>query len=99
MIPQEEEFLKNNISKIASLSPCPDILVVEKTVSRLAQEYLLQAGITLVFNVKLVWLNRIFYQLTPTPQPLKLLGSIKTVVISSLISRVAHLVGVTITLK
>ncbi|XP_065940327.1 1-phosphatidylinositol 3-phosphate 5-kinase isoform X5 [Magallana gigas] len=56
---QEEEFLKNNISKIASLSPRPDILVVEKTVSRLAQEYLLQAGITLIFNVKLSVLERL----------------------------------------
>lgn len=67
MIPQEEEFLKNNISKIASLSPRPDILVVEKTVSRLAQEYLLQAGITLVFNVKLVWFNRFLHPHQPPP--------------------------------
>lgn len=67
MIPQEEEFLKNNISKIASLSPRPDILVVEKTVSRLAQEYLLQAGITLIFNVKLVRFNSFFTELSSYP--------------------------------
>ncbi|XP_078330913.1 1-phosphatidylinositol 3-phosphate 5-kinase-like isoform X6 [Crassostrea virginica] len=56
---QEEEFLKNNISKISSLIPRPDIVVVENTVSRLAQEFLLQAGITLIFNVKMSVLERL----------------------------------------
>ncbi|XP_055998370.1 1-phosphatidylinositol 3-phosphate 5-kinase-like isoform X3 [Ostrea edulis] len=56
---QEEEFLKNNISKIASLKPRPDIVVVENTVSRLAQTYLLQSGITLIFNVKMCVLERL----------------------------------------
>ncbi|XP_052764126.1 1-phosphatidylinositol 3-phosphate 5-kinase-like isoform X2 [Mya arenaria] len=49
---QEEEFLKKSIKKITSLKPRPDILVVEKSVSRLAQEFLLKAGITLIYNVK-----------------------------------------------
>lgn len=57
---QEEEFLKNNISKIASLKPRPDIVVVENTVSRLAQTYLLQSGITLIFNVKMVITRTLF---------------------------------------
>ncbi len=30
----------------------PDLVLVEKTVSRVAQEFLLDAGITLVLNVK-----------------------------------------------
>ncbi|XP_076460083.1 1-phosphatidylinositol 3-phosphate 5-kinase-like isoform X2 [Babylonia areolata] len=47
---QEREFLKNSVAKIAAFHP--NIVVVEKSVSRLAQEYLLEAGITLVFNVK-----------------------------------------------
>ena len=47
---QEREFLKNSVAKIAAFHP--NIVVVEKSVSRLAQEFLLDAGITLVFNVK-----------------------------------------------
>ncbi|XP_053382356.1 LOW QUALITY PROTEIN: 1-phosphatidylinositol 3-phosphate 5-kinase-like [Mercenaria mercenaria] len=49
---QEEEFLRKNIKKITSLKPKPDVLVVEKSVSRLAQDFLLKAGITLIYNVK-----------------------------------------------
>ncbi|KAJ8321633.1 hypothetical protein KUTeg_000104 [Tegillarca granosa] len=41
---REEEFLKKSIAKITSLNPRPDVIIVEKTVSRLAQEYLLQDG-------------------------------------------------------
>lgn len=51
---KEEEFLKKGIAKIAALKPKPDILIVEKSVSRLAQDFLLEHGITLVYNVKLV---------------------------------------------
>ena len=47
---QEYEFLKNCVGRIAALQP--DVLLVEKTVSRVAQEFLLEAGITLVINVK-----------------------------------------------
>ncbi|XP_052249949.1 1-phosphatidylinositol 3-phosphate 5-kinase-like isoform X3 [Dreissena polymorpha] len=49
---QEEEFLWKNIKKITSLAPKPNILVVEKSVSRLAQDFILKAGITLIYNVK-----------------------------------------------
>ena len=38
------------MAKIAAFHP--NIVIVEKSVSRLAQEFLLEAGITLVFNVK-----------------------------------------------
>ena len=54
---QEEEFLRKGIAKIAALKPKPDILIVEKSVSRLAQDFLLQNGITLVYNVKMVCRN------------------------------------------
>ncbi|ESP03189.1 hypothetical protein LOTGIDRAFT_137804, partial [Lottia gigantea] len=47
---QEREFLRNSVSKIIKFYP--NVLVVEKTVSRLAQDFLLDAGITLIFNVK-----------------------------------------------
>lgn len=38
------------MGRISSLQP--DILLVEKTVSRVAQEFLYDAGITLILNVK-----------------------------------------------
>uniref|UniRef100_T1E1T0 1-phosphatidylinositol-3-phosphate 5-kinase n=1 Tax=Cupiennius salei TaxID=6928 RepID=T1E1T0_CUPSA len=47
---QEFEYLKNTIGKLTVFKP--DILLVEKTVSRLAQEMLLALGITVVLNVK-----------------------------------------------
>jgi len=47
---QEHEYLHNCVGRIAALQP--DILLVEKTVSRLAQGFLLDANITLVLNVK-----------------------------------------------
>ncbi|KAL4218119.1 hypothetical protein ACF0H5_022855 [Mactra antiquata] len=56
---QEEEFLRKNIKKITSLKPKPDILVVEKSVSRLAQDFLLKAGITLIYNVKPTVMSRL----------------------------------------
>ena len=49
---QEKEFLTKSVAKITAY--CPDIVVVEKSVSRLAQVFLLDAGITLLFNVKFV---------------------------------------------
>lgn len=54
---QEKEFLKNSVAKIAAFHP--SIVVVEKSVSRLAQEFLLDAGITLVFNVKFKVIQRL----------------------------------------
>ena len=47
---QEHEYLRNCVWRIATLQP--DVLIVEKTVSRLAQGFLLDANITLVLNVK-----------------------------------------------
>jgi 1-phosphatidylinositol-3-phosphate 5-kinase len=47
---QEHEYLRNCVGRIATLQP--DIVLVEKTVSRLAQGFLLDAGISLVINVK-----------------------------------------------
>ncbi|XP_074643443.1 1-phosphatidylinositol 3-phosphate 5-kinase-like isoform X3 [Tubulanus polymorphus] len=54
---QEHEYLKNCVAKIAALKP--DILLVEKTVSRLAQDFILHAGITLVLNVKPTVMQRV----------------------------------------
>ncbi|XP_035226923.1 1-phosphatidylinositol 3-phosphate 5-kinase-like isoform X2 [Stegodyphus dumicola] len=47
---QEFEYLKNTIGKLTVFKP--DILLVEKTVSRIAQEMLLGLGVTLAVNVK-----------------------------------------------
>ncbi|XP_046543785.1 LOW QUALITY PROTEIN: 1-phosphatidylinositol 3-phosphate 5-kinase-like [Haliotis rubra] len=54
---QEREFLKNSVAKIAAFRP--SVLIVEKSVSRLAQEFLLEVGITLVFNVKQSVMERV----------------------------------------
>lgn len=50
LILQEFDFLKNFVARVVSLRP--NMLLVEKTVSRIAQDMLLQHGITLVLNVK-----------------------------------------------
>lgn len=50
LILQEFDFLKNFVARVVSLRP--NLLLVEKTVSRIAQDMLLQHGITLVLNVK-----------------------------------------------
>ena len=50
LVLQEYEFLKNFVARVAALRP--NVLLVEKTVSRLAQDMLLQYGITLALNVK-----------------------------------------------
>eukprot|EP01113_Clastostelium_recurvatum_P021918 TRINITY_DN2601_c0_g1_i3.p1 TRINITY_DN2601_c0_g1~~TRINITY_DN2601_c0_g1_i3.p1 ORF type:complete len:2157 (+),score=555.75 TRINITY_DN2601_c0_g1_i3:83-6553(+) len=50
LINQERPYLKILVSKIAALRP--DIVLVEKTVSRIAQDLLLDEGVTLVMNVK-----------------------------------------------
>ncbi|XP_015762792.1 PREDICTED: 1-phosphatidylinositol 3-phosphate 5-kinase-like [Acropora digitifera] len=57
LILQEFDFLKNFVARVVSLRP--NILLVEKTVSRLAQDMLLQHGITLVLNVKPKVIQRI----------------------------------------
>jgi 1-phosphatidylinositol-3-phosphate 5-kinase len=51
------DHLKMAVARIASHKP--DILLVEKSVSRYAQEYLLAKDITLVLNVKRPLLERI----------------------------------------
>lgn len=54
---QENEYIKNMIAKICSYEP--DLILVEKTVARIAQELLLENNITLVCNVKPIILERI----------------------------------------
>ena len=49
---QEYEFLKNFIARVITLKP--NIVLVEKTVARVAQDMLLASGITLVHNIKSV---------------------------------------------
>ncbi|KAK6645654.1 hypothetical protein RUM43_001934 [Polyplax serrata] len=57
VIMQEHEYLRHVVARIAALQP--DIVMVYKNVSRLAQEYLLKLGITLVINTKLSILERV----------------------------------------
>ncbi|XP_077502405.1 1-phosphatidylinositol 3-phosphate 5-kinase fab1 [Amblyomma americanum] len=54
---QECEYLKHVVAKIQVFQP--DLLLVEKTVSRLAQEKLLQMDVTLAINVKPSVMERI----------------------------------------
>ncbi|PIK55729.1 1-phosphatidylinositol 3-phosphate 5-kinase [Apostichopus japonicus] len=54
---QEREFLKNCVSKL--IAKKPDVLIVEKSVARVAQEFLLAHGITLVSNTKPLVMARI----------------------------------------
>ncbi|TRY88213.1 hypothetical protein DNTS_026902 [Danionella cerebrum] len=54
---QEREFLKNYVQRIADVRP--NLVLVEKTVSRMAQDMLLEHGITLVVNVKPQVLDRV----------------------------------------
>ncbi|XP_072597682.1 1-phosphatidylinositol 3-phosphate 5-kinase isoform X6 [Vulpes vulpes] len=54
---KEREFLKNYVQRIVDVRPT--LVLVEKTVSRIAQDMLLEHGITLVINVKSQVLERI----------------------------------------
>ncbi|XP_054915825.1 1-phosphatidylinositol 3-phosphate 5-kinase isoform X5 [Poeciliopsis prolifica] len=54
---QEREFLKNYVQRIVDVRP--NLVLVEKTVSRIAQDMLLEHGITLVINVKSQVLDRV----------------------------------------
>lgn len=54
---QEKEFLKNVIDRVASFNP--DILIVEKSVSQIAKDELLDKGITLILNLKPYQLEKI----------------------------------------
>jgi hypothetical protein len=57
LLQQEKQHLQIVVNKIAALKP--DVVVVEKTVSRLALEFLLKANISLVLNVKPSLMQRI----------------------------------------
>jgi 1-phosphatidylinositol-3-phosphate 5-kinase len=50
LLAQEKEHLKNLVCRVVALNP--DIVLVEKAVSRLALEFLLEAGITVAYGVK-----------------------------------------------
>ncbi|XP_071447808.1 1-phosphatidylinositol 3-phosphate 5-kinase isoform X2 [Hetaerina americana] len=54
---QEYDYLKNAVARISALQP--DLLLVEKNVSRLAQDFLLDLGVTLVTNMKVSVLDRV----------------------------------------
>lgn len=50
VIRQEKEYLQNLVHRIAALNP--NLLLVERNISGLALEYLVQAGISTAYNVK-----------------------------------------------
>jgi 1-phosphatidylinositol-3-phosphate 5-kinase len=52
LVLQEQEFLKNMVGRIVALKP--SLVLVEKTVSRVAQDMLLAKGISVVLNIKQV---------------------------------------------
>lgn len=51
VISQESHFLKSCVEKINAHFK-PNILVVEKSVSRIAQDFLIDSGLVLIYNVK-----------------------------------------------
>ncbi|KAH7078196.1 hypothetical protein FB567DRAFT_533374 [Paraphoma chrysanthemicola] len=57
VIAQEREYLRNLVSRIAALEP--QVLLVQRNVSRLALEFLDEEGIAVVFNVKPAVLNAV----------------------------------------
>ncbi|KAF2089106.1 hypothetical protein K490DRAFT_38364 [Saccharata proteae CBS 121410] len=57
VIKQEHEFLRNLVGRIAALQP--HVLLVERNVSGLALQYLEEASITVVYNVKSSVLNAV----------------------------------------
>lgn len=54
---QEHEYLRHVAARIAALQP--DIVLVQRNVSRLAQDLLREQGVTLVHNVKQSVLERL----------------------------------------
>lgn len=54
---QEREYLRHVVARIANLQP--DLVLVHRNVSRLAQEFLLALRVTLVLNVKASVLERV----------------------------------------
>lgn len=61
LVLQEHEFIKNLVGRIAALKPT--LLLVEKSVSRLAQDMLLAKGISVIINIKHVSFHHDFYVL------------------------------------
>ncbi|KAF2141076.1 uncharacterized protein K452DRAFT_251986 [Aplosporella prunicola CBS 121167] len=57
VIIQEKEFLRNLVGRIAALNP--QVLLVQRNVSGLALQYLAEANITVVYNVKPSVLNAV----------------------------------------
>ncbi|ESO10728.1 hypothetical protein HELRODRAFT_190147 [Helobdella robusta] len=62
---QEREFLKKSVERILQVEP--DVVIVEKSVSRLANEFLFNAGVTVVSNVKPDLIRRISRMLQTNP--------------------------------
>ncbi|XP_076640045.1 1-phosphatidylinositol 3-phosphate 5-kinase fab1 [Colletes latitarsis] len=54
---QENQYLGHTVAKITALGP--DVVLVHRSVSRLAQDRLRECGVTLVLNVKLSVLERV----------------------------------------
>jgi 1-phosphatidylinositol-3-phosphate 5-kinase len=54
---QEHEYLRHVVNRIANLQP--NLVLVHRNVSRLAQEFLLDRRVTLVLNVKASVLERV----------------------------------------
>ncbi|KND01990.1 uncharacterized protein SPPG_02496 [Spizellomyces punctatus DAOM BR117] len=50
LLSQEREHLKNLVARVVALKP--DVVLVEKTISRLALEFLLEANVVVAYNVK-----------------------------------------------
>lgn len=57
LLQQEGEHIKRTVSRILNFKP--DIVIVEKSVSRIAQDMFLEAGITLILNTKTAAMERI----------------------------------------
>lgn len=54
---QEEQYLKNVVAKVKAFKP--DVILVQKSMSRLAMEMLYELGIVVVVNVKQSIMNRV----------------------------------------
>ncbi|XP_014488639.1 PREDICTED: 1-phosphatidylinositol 3-phosphate 5-kinase [Dinoponera quadriceps] len=54
---QESEYLGHTVARITALGP--DVVLVHRSVSRLAQDRLRECGVTLILNVKLSVLKRV----------------------------------------
>ena len=57
LVLQEYEYLKNIVAKIMSYKP--DIVMIEKTAARVAQDLLKDCGVTLILNVKPTVMERV----------------------------------------